>query len=43
VGEDGPRLIEANNFSGVHLFQIHRPLLADPRVARFYRAHWVIR
>jgi hypothetical protein len=30
------RVIEGNNCSGVRVFQVHRPLLDDPRVRRFY-------
>ena len=41
--EDGLRVIEANNYSSMDLLQIHKPLLGDARVARFYRAHGVIR
>jgi len=40
--EDGFRVIEGNNYTGVNLLQIHRPLLADPRVAAFYRRHGVL-
>lgn len=43
VTEGGFRIIEGNNYTGVNLFQIHRPLLADPRVAAFYRRHGVVR
>lgn len=40
--DDGFRIIEANNCSGVRLFQIHQPLLTDPRVRRFYERHDVL-
>ena len=29
-------VIEGNNCSGVRVFQVHRPLLDDPRIRRFY-------
>lgn len=35
------RLIEGNSYPGVAAMQIHGPLLADPRVRRFYEAHGV--
>jgi hypothetical protein len=35
-------VIEGNECSGVRLFQVHRPLLADPRVRRFYEHHGVV-
>lgn len=35
-------VIEANNCSGVTVFQTHRPLLADRRVEEFYRGHGVL-
>ncbi|EMA39032.1 sugar-transfer associated ATP-grasp domain-containing protein [Halococcus hamelinensis] len=35
-------VIEGNTCSGVRVFQVHRPLLADPRVRRFYEHHDVI-
>jgi hypothetical protein len=43
ITPDGPRVIEGNHYSDVNLLQVHRPLLADERVARFYRAHRVIK
>jgi hypothetical protein len=36
-------ILEANNRTDVNLLQVHRPLLADPRVRRFYARHGVIR
>ena len=35
-------ILEGNNRSDVNLIQVHRPLLSDPRVRRFYRRHGVI-
>lgn len=35
-------VIEGNTCSGVRVFQVHRPLLDDPRVRRFYEHHDVI-
>ncbi len=43
VTDDGMRVLEGNNHSDVNLLQVHRPLLADPRVRAFYRHHGVIR
>lgn len=34
-------IIEANNYPGVKSLQVHRPLLTDERIRRFYRAHGV--
>lgn len=42
VTDDGYKIIEGNNYSDVNLLQIHRPLLADPRVRRFYLYHGII-
>ena len=36
------KVIEGNNCSGVRVFQVHRPLLDDPRVRRFYERHGVV-
>ena len=39
VDEQGtPVIIEANNNTGVDLFQVHHGVLRDPRVRRFYQA-----
>jgi hypothetical protein len=38
----GFKVIEGNNFSNVRLFQIHFPLLLDPRVKAFYKRFGVI-
>jgi hypothetical protein len=38
----GPKVIEGNYYSDVNLLQVHRPLLLDPRVRRFYKHHQVI-
>lgn len=43
VTDQGFKVIEGNNFSGVHILQIHEPLLSNPRVRRFYEYHKVIR
>jgi len=42
VTEKGFRVIEGNSHSGMHVFQAHRPLLADPRVRRFFEHHGVV-
>lgn len=39
---DGFRILEGNSYTDVNLLQIHRPLLADERVAAFYRRHGVL-
>jgi hypothetical protein len=38
----GIKVIEGNNFSNVRLFQVHSPLLLDPRVKAFYERFGVI-
>ncbi len=43
ISEAGPMILEGNNYSDVHLLQVHRPLLADPRVREFYEASQVDR
>jgi hypothetical protein len=35
-------VIEGNNCSGVRVFQVHRPLLDDSRVRRFYERHGIV-
>jgi Sugar-transfer associated ATP-grasp len=39
VTEDGFRVIEANNAPDLSMFQIHGPLLTDPRTRRFFECH----
>ena len=34
--DEGPRIIEANGYTGVTLFQVHAPLLNNPRIRDFY-------
>ncbi len=42
VTDDGEfEIIEANNYPGVKSLQVHRPLLTDERIRRFYRTHGV--
>jgi hypothetical protein len=43
VTKEAIKIIEGNNRTDVNLLQVHRPLLADPRVARFYRNKGVLR
>ncbi|HCE01336.1 MAG TPA: hypothetical protein DER07_09870 [Armatimonadetes bacterium] len=43
LADDGPWIIEGNNYSGIDIFQVFGPLLTDPRVERFYRHHRVLR
>ena len=42
VIRDGFVVIEGNNRPDVNLMQIHRPLLLDARVQRFYKDRGVI-
>ena len=42
VLDDGFAVIEANSWSGVDLLQMHRPLLADARIRRFYAHHGIV-
>jgi hypothetical protein len=39
---DGFRVLEGNHYPDLNLMQVHRPLLTDPRVARFYETHGVL-
>ncbi len=39
---DGFKILEGNHYSGVTILQVHRPLLADPRVAAFYKAKGIL-
>ncbi len=43
LADDGPWIIEGNNYSGIDIFQVFGPLLTDPRVERFYRSCGVLR
>jgi hypothetical protein len=36
VTDGGPVILEGNRFSELGLLQVHRPLLVDPRISRFY-------
>lgn len=42
VTEDGIKVLEANNGSGVIIYQVHEPLLKDERVRAFYKYHNII-
>jgi len=42
VTDEGYQVIEGNRRPDVNLLQVHRPLLADPRVRRFYERHGVL-
>lgn len=42
VTREGPRVIEGNYYTDVNLLQVHRPLLLDARVRRFFKHHQVI-
>ena len=39
---DGFKILEGNSFPALRMHQIYRPLLADPRVVRFYKTHHVL-
>jgi hypothetical protein len=43
VTPEGCSFLEGNSVPGLGVWQVHGPLLADPRVRRFYEAHGVIR
>ena len=43
VTDEGVCFLEGNSPPGPFVWQVHGPLLADPRVRRFYEAHEVIR
>jgi hypothetical protein len=44
TGDDGGfEVIEANNYPGVKSLQVHRPLMTDERIRRFYAAHGIRR
>jgi hypothetical protein len=42
VEEEGFKIIEGNNHPGIDILQAQHPLLKDPRIRRFYKAHGVI-
>jgi hypothetical protein len=42
VTSDGFRILEGNHHPEINMLQVHRPLLADQRVVRFYRRHQVL-
>lgn len=42
ITDDGFSVLEGNNFSDVNLLQVHRPLLSDERVSKFYKYHGII-
>ncbi len=42
VTREGCCFLEGNTPPGVFVWQVHAPLLADPRVRRFYEAHGVV-
>jgi hypothetical protein len=35
--DEGYSILEANSPPGITVWQVHAPLLRDPRVARFFR------
>lgn len=43
VTDDGFKVLEGNNMSGLWMFQVHGPLLAEPRVRRFFERRRVVR
>lgn len=42
VSPTGPVLLEGNNYSDVHLLQVHGPLLTNPAVLAFYKAWGIL-
>ena len=42
VTRDGCSVLEGNGPPDVFVWEVHTPLLADPRVRRFYEDHGVI-
>jgi hypothetical protein len=42
ITADGWTVLEANRFPALNLFQLHRPLLADPRAEAFFRREKMI-
>jgi hypothetical protein len=43
ITDDGFSILEMNGACALFVFQVHHPLLRDPRVRRFYQHHGVIR
>jgi hypothetical protein len=43
ITADGPCVLEGNSPPATYVWQVHRPLLADPRARRFYRHAGVVR
>jgi hypothetical protein len=42
VKDDGLKILEGNAYPALRIIQIHRPLLAEPRIRQFYEAHGVV-
>ena len=42
VTDEGIRILEGNSNSGTDILQVHGPLLADPRIRRFYERRGVL-
>ena len=42
VTNAGMKILEANHYPGLTMIQVHAPLLADPRVRRFYERNGVL-
>lgn len=42
ITPQGPFIIEGNTGPAVTFLQVHKPLLKDPRIKRFYAYHRVI-
>lgn len=42
VTEEGHKVIELNGSPGLHVHQVHKPLLIDPRVKRFFTSYGVL-
>lgn len=42
ITKDNIKIIEGNSYSGVNIFQVHKPLLIDPKVKSFYKYYNVV-
>jgi len=43
VTNEGIKIIEGNNYSDVNILQIHKPLLVDERVKKFYKYYGILK
>jgi len=42
LSDHGISILEGNSWADVNVFQIHRPMLTDERIAHFYKKHHII-